>query len=82
MNTVELKNRIYSQIDSLEPSKLEEFYSMMLNFFNAQKESKDWEGISEKEIKEIETAIYELDQGKGIPHSMVMEKYLNIYKND
>lgn len=80
MNTLELKNKIISQIDSMGPSKLEAFYSMMLNFLNAQNDEKNWDGVTENEIKEIEKAIYELEHGEGIPHSMVMEKYINLYK--
>lgn len=82
MNTAEIKLKIFRQIDSVEPSKLEEIYGLILNYINSKKETNEWIGISKEEIKQIETALYELESGKGIPNSLVMEKYLNRYQND
>ena len=77
MNTAEIKLKIFRQIDSVEPSKLEEIYGLILNYINSKKETNEWIGISKEEIKQIETALYELESGKGIPNAMVMEKYQN-----
>ena len=54
MNVSDLKLKIFREIDSLEASRLEEFYGVMLNFVNGRKEDDEWIGLSETEITGIE----------------------------
>ena len=75
MNVAELKIKIFRQVDSLEPSKLEEFYGIMLNYLNSKKEIDEWIGVTNLEKQGIEEAIQELDSGKGIPYNQVMSKF-------
>ncbi len=81
MKTADLKIEIFRQVDSLDSSKLQEFYGMMLNFINSEKEIDEWIGVAEDEKKGIEAAIDELESGKGIPHSQVMTKFRNKYSH-
>ncbi|HCE58379.1 MAG TPA: hypothetical protein DER09_11250 [Prolixibacteraceae bacterium] len=81
MNVSDLKLKIFREIDSLEASRLEEFYGVMLNFVNGRKEDDEWIGLSETEITGIEDAIDELDAGKGIPHDQVLTKFRDIYNH-
>jgi hypothetical protein len=61
MTVSDLKIRIFRQIDSLEKSKLEEFYGIMLNYINGQKVISEWDELS-------------ISQQKGIPHKTVLTK--------
>jgi len=82
MNTAELKNKIFSQIETLDATKIEEFYGILLNFINNKKEVDEWLELSDKQRKGIDAAIEELDAGKGIPHHRVMNKLREKYTHD
>ena len=74
MSGAEIKIKIFRQIDSFDSDKLNEFYGMMLNFINSKKENDEWIGVTDIEKKGIESAIKELDSGKGITHEQVLSK--------
>lgn len=40
-----------------------------------------WDALSEDQKKKIENAILEMDEGKGIPHDLVMEEFRTRYQN-
>lgn len=82
MNASELKLKIFRQLDTLDSSKLEEFYGIMLNYVNSKKDIDEWIGVTDTEKQEIETAIKELDLGKGIPHEQVMHNLRKKYSHD
>jgi hypothetical protein len=82
MNIAELKIKIFRQVDSLDSNKLEEFYGLMLNYFNSKKDIDEWIGVTEDEKLGIEAAIKELDSGKGIPHTQVMHNLRKKYSHD
>jgi hypothetical protein len=79
MTISDLKLRIFRQIDSLEKSKLEEFYGLLMNYINGQKDIFDWEKLSENQKKGILDAIEEVDSGKGIPNKTVLNKFRKKY---
>jgi hypothetical protein len=79
MTTSDIKLRLFRQIDSLEKSKLEELYGVVVNFINSQKELTDWDSLSDSQKNGIFDAIQEIDKGKGIPHQNVVSKYRNKY---
>ena len=81
MNTAELKNKIFSQIDSLDSNKIEEFYGVLLNFINSKREENEWLEITDHQRKGIDAAIQELDSGKGISHQEVMKKLRKKYSH-
>ncbi len=72
MTSATLKLKIFEQIESMKPSKLEEFYGLMINYFNKEKND-GWFDVTESEKDGIELAITELESGKGIPHETVMK---------
>lgn len=72
MTTSDLKLKIFRQIDSLEKSRLEEFYGVLVNFINEKKDLADWERLTEEQKQGINDAIDEIDSGKGISHEKVM----------
>ena len=75
MTTSDIKLRISRQIDSLEKSKLEELYGVVVNFINGQKELTDWDSLTETQKGGIFEAIEELETGKGISHQAIIKKY-------
>ena len=81
MTVSDLKLRIFRQIDSLEKGKLEEFYGILLNYINGQKDISDWDELSISQQKGILEAIDEIDAGKGIPHKTVLTKFRKKYSN-
>ncbi len=81
MNVADLKIKIFRQVDSLDSTKLEELYGIMQNYINSKRETDEWIGVNDDERHGIETAIKELDLGKGIPHAQVMSKFRKKYSN-
>ncbi len=41
-----------------------------------------WDELSDEQKKRIEMAIQEMDEGKGIPHDVVMEEYRTRYSKE
>lgn len=81
MKSAELKLEMFRKIDSLETNKLKELYGIMINYLNSNKESDEWLNVTDNEKKSIEIAIEQLDCGKGIPHSEVINRLRNKYSN-
>ena len=79
MTTSDIKLRLFRQIDSLEKSKLEELYGVVVNFINGQKELTDWDTLTESQKTGIIDALEEIEEGKGISHQDVVSKYRNKY---
>ena len=79
MTVSDLKLRIFRQIDSLERNKLEEFYGILLNYINGQKDISDWDKLSANQKKGILDAIDEIESSKGIPNKTVLNKFRKKY---
>jgi hypothetical protein len=79
MTTSDIKLRIFRQIDSLEKSKLEELYGVVVNFINGQKELTDWDSLTDTQRNGIFEAIEEIETGKEISHQVIMSKYRKKY---
>jgi hypothetical protein len=77
MSTDEKKLHIFRQVDTLDATKLKEFYGVLLNYVNSKKETTEWIGVSKAEQKGIEAAIKELNEGKGIVHQDAMSALRN-----
>ena len=81
MTVSDLKLKIFRQIDSLEKSRLEEFYGLLLNYINGKKDVSDWEKLSAAQKQGILDAIEEVDSEKGIAHKVVIDKFRKKYFN-
>ena len=81
MTISDLKLRIFRQIDSLEKSKLEEFYGVLLNYINGQKDISDWDKLSSAQKQGILDSIDEVESGKGIPSKVVLDKFSKKYSH-
>jgi hypothetical protein len=81
MTVSDLKLKIFRQIDSLEKSRLEEFYGLLLNYVNGKKDVSDWDKLSNAQKQGILDAIEEVDSEKGIAHKVVIDKFRKKYFN-
>ena len=81
MTVSDLKLKIFRQIDSLEKSRLEEFYGLLLNYVNGKKDISDWDKLSETQKQGILDAIDELDSKKGVSNKVVIDKFRKKYSN-
>ena len=81
MTVSDLKLKIFRQIDSLEKSRLEEFYGLLMNYLNSQKDITEWDKLSEAQKKGLFDAIDEIEEGKGKTHKTVIDKFRKKYSN-
>ena len=81
MTTSDLKLKIFRQIDSLDKSRLEELYGILLNYLNQQRDVDDWNALTKEQKQGILDAIDDIDSGKGVPHDKVMAKIRKKYSN-
>jgi len=79
MTTSDLKLRIFRQIDALEKSKLEDLYGILINYINGQQDMDDWKKLSENQKHGILDSIDEIDAGKGIQNTVVLDKFRKKY---
>ena len=68
MTVSDLKLRLFRQIDTLEKNKLEEIYSVLINYINGQKDISEWEKLSNNQKHGILNAMSDF--------AMILE-YLN-----
>ena len=81
MTVSDLKLKIFRQIDSLEKSRLEEFYGLLMNYVNGKKDISEWDKLSDAQKKGILDAIDELDSQKGVSNKVVTDKFRKKYSN-
>ena len=81
MTVSDLKLKIFRQIDSLEKSRLEEFYGLLLNYVNGKKDVSNWDKLSAAQKQGILDAIEEFESEKGIAHKVVIDKFRKKYFN-
>ena len=81
MTVSDLKLKIFRQIDSLEKSRLEEFYGLLLNYVNGKKDVSDWDKLTAAQKQGILDSIDEMDSNKGVAHKVVIDKFRKMYFN-
>jgi len=80
MSTSELKLKLFREIDTLEKSKLEQIYGLVLNFINNDNDdTEEWNTLTTTQQKGLLDAIKEMNSSEGIEHKKVMAKYKNKY---
>jgi len=82
MTISDLKLKIFRQIDSLERSRLEEVYGVLLNVMNEKRDLSDWERLTDEQKQGIFDAIEEIELKKGIASEEVMSEVRSKYSND
>ena len=79
MSTAELKLKLFREIDTLEKSKLEQIYGLVLNFINKDNDTEEWNTLTKTQQKGLLDALEEMNSSEGIDHKKVIEKYKNKY---
>ena len=79
MRESDLKRKKKSKKDTIEKGKLEEIYGVLINYINGQKDVTEWEQLSDNQKKGIIDSIDELESGKAIPNSVVIDKFRKKY---
>ncbi len=79
MRTAELKLKLFREIDTLEKSKLEQIYGLVLNFINNDNDTEEWNTLTKTQQKGLLDAIEEMNSSNGIDHKKVMAKHKNKY---
>lgn len=72
MSVADIKSKIIQQMDSFDENRLEELYGFFQNHINSQNDIDDWSILTTEQQNGIGQAIDEINQGKGIPHDLVM----------
>jgi hypothetical protein len=81
MTVSDLKLKIFRQIDSLEKSRLEEFYGLLMNYINSKKDISDWDKLSDTQKQGLFDAIDEIQSGKGKSNKAVLDKFRKKYSD-
>ena len=67
MGTAEIKQDIFRKLDQLDPDKLNEAYSLFLNYINSLQIKDDWGRFTDEQKKHIEKALNESEEGLSEP---------------
>jgi hypothetical protein len=81
MTVSDLKLKLFRQIDTLDKSKLEEIYGVLINYLNGQSDISDWGKLSDNQKSGILDAINEIEASKGIPNKIVLDKFRKKYSH-
>ena len=81
MTVSDLKLKLFRQIDTLDKSKLEEIYGILINYLNGQNDISEWGKLSDNQKSGILDAIGELEAGNGIPNNIVLDKFRKKYSH-
>ncbi|MGL2963995.1 hypothetical protein ACSVH2_09280 [Flavobacterium sp. RSB2_4_14] len=79
MNSAQIKLNLFRKLDSLDETKLEEAYGILMNFFNQDLVETEWNKLSIAQQQGLIDAGNELDTTNGIEHKLIIEKYKQKY---
>lgn len=75
MSSAEIKLKLFRKLDTLDKSKLEEAYGILMNFFNQDNDETEWTNFSKQQQQGIIDAANEMDKTNGLDHQSVIDKY-------
>ena len=81
MTVSDLKLNLFRQRDTLDKSKFEVIYGVLINYLNGQNDISEWGKLSDNQKSGIFDAIDELEAGKGIPNKVVLDKFRKKYSH-
>jgi hypothetical protein len=79
MDASELKLKIFRQIETLEKSKLQQVYDLILNLVKKEPTQSQWDDLSKSQQQGLLDAIEEMNTSEGIEHQSVIDKYKQKY---
>ncbi len=75
MKVTELKLKISKELELLSKTGLEEMYAFLHQRINQENDTEEWHQFSEEKRQRMLHALSELNEGKGLSHESVLEKY-------
>jgi hypothetical protein len=79
MDDSEIKIKLFKQIDTLNNERLVELFGIVSNFINSTDNPDEWDNLTKIQRKGLKYGLAELDEGKGLEHSVVMEELKKKY---
>ncbi|MCR9183057.1 MAG: hypothetical protein NXH73_09030 [Flavobacteriaceae bacterium] len=79
MDASELKLKIFRQIETLEKSKLQQVYDLVLNLVKKEPTANQWDDLSKSQQQGLLDAIEEMNTSEGVEHQSVIKKYKRKY---
>lgn len=79
MDTSELKLKLFRQIETLEMSKLQQVYDLVLKLVKKEPASNQWDDLSKAQQQGLLDAMEEMNSSEGIEHQSVIDKYKQKY---
>lgn len=80
MSTAELKLKLFREIDTLENSRLERVYGVLLNFINNENDTTEFDSLSPEKQEGLLKAIVEMNSSEGIDHKIMMDNFKRKYE--
>lgn len=80
MSTAELKLKLFREIDTLENSRLERVYGVLLNFINNENDTSEFDSLSPEKQEGLLKAIEEMNSSEGIDHKIMMDNFKSKYE--
>ena len=71
MSSTEMRKKAKKMLDEADDRMVKMVYTLL----EADKEDDWWDDLPKEVQASIDKAIAELDDGKGVPHEVVMKKY-------
>jgi len=75
-NIEEIRKQVKKYIDEADNTTVKMIHAML----ETQQQSDWWDDLPENVQEEIDSAIEDLDQGKGVPHKKMKEMYPQWFK--
>ncbi len=75
MDNLSLKKEIYNKLEQLDDRGLYEVNEMMTTYLNNSKTNERWDELTIVQKNGILQAMESIENGKGIKHEVVTEKY-------
>jgi len=79
MDKSSLKSEIYKKLEILNEQGLLEVNEMVTTYMKNSKNKEHWEELTVVQQQGILQAIESIENGKGIEHEVIMEKYRQKY---
>ena len=75
MSSAAIKLKLFRKLDSLDKSKLEKAYRLLINFFNQDNDKTVWNKLSQTQQQGLIDAEIEMDNATGTDHQTIVEKH-------
>lgn len=79
MEEAALKNELHDKIEHADIKQLNEIYGLLINYFNSNDNTGDWDTLSDYRKERINKSIEQADAGLYVPVKEVVERVRKKY---